>query len=149
MKKTKKEPDNKEITIDMPEVKDIPGQEHVRPPRMKEMMDSTPSSADEEGEGILDDLNKDDDDEITGNSGNVTRAERRLLEKTDRPVADDTTEIKKATLDKRDEDNALLNEGNDPLDMGEDLDIPGSELDDDEEELGEEDEENNAYSNKD
>ena len=29
----------KEITIDLPEVKDIPGQEHIRPPHMREMMD--------------------------------------------------------------------------------------------------------------
>ena len=44
----------------MPEVKDIPGQEHVHPPRMREMEDTTSSSAGEEGEGILDDLNDDD-----------------------------------------------------------------------------------------
>ena len=47
-----------EFTIDMPEVKDIPGQEHIHPPVIREMQDTTISSADEEGEGILDDLNK-------------------------------------------------------------------------------------------
>jgi hypothetical protein len=42
-----------------------------------------------------------------------------------------------------------LNEESDPMDLGDDLDVPGSELDDDNEELGEEDEENNSYSQKD
>ncbi|HKP31214.1 MAG TPA: hypothetical protein VJT83_00725 [Chitinophagaceae bacterium] len=50
---------SEEFTIDMPEVKDIPGQEHIHPPVIREMQDTTISSADEEGEGILDDLNKD------------------------------------------------------------------------------------------
>ena len=47
-----------EFIIDMPEVKDIPGQEHIHPPVIREMQDTTISSADEEGDGILDDLNK-------------------------------------------------------------------------------------------
>ena len=52
-------------TIDMPEVKDIPGQEHVRVPSMGDMADTTASSSDEEGEGVLDDLNAEDlDDDI-------------------------------------------------------------------------------------
>jgi hypothetical protein len=44
-----------ETTIDLPEVKDIPGQEHIHPPMMGEMADTTASSADEEGEGLFDD----------------------------------------------------------------------------------------------
>ena len=47
-----------EATIDMPEVRDIPGQEHVHVPPLGELADTTASSADEEGEGLLDDLNK-------------------------------------------------------------------------------------------
>jgi hypothetical protein len=54
---------SEETVIDMPEVKDIPGQEHVRVPRMREMEDTTISSADEEGEGILDNINEEDDEE--------------------------------------------------------------------------------------
>lgn len=52
----------KEINLAMPEVKDIPGQEHIRPPRFRGMMDITVASPGEEGEGVLDDLNKEDED---------------------------------------------------------------------------------------
>jgi len=54
----------KEINLAMPEVKDIPGQEHIRPPRFRAMMDITVASAGEEGEGVLDDLNKEEDDAV-------------------------------------------------------------------------------------
>src|SRR5206468_11809336 len=54
---------DEETTIDMPEVKDIPGQEHVRAPRVREMEDTTISSADEEGAGLLDDLNGEEADD--------------------------------------------------------------------------------------
>ena len=40
-------------TIDLPEVTDIPGQEHIRPPRLGELADTTASSADEEGDDVL------------------------------------------------------------------------------------------------
>jgi hypothetical protein len=145
MKKSKPE-NNKEIRIDMPEVKDIPGQEHVRPPRMREMEDTTASSAGEEGEGILDDLNKEEDLlDIDQTESNVTRTEKRLLKEADRPVSGETKDVKKAMVDKTDGEEKLNEEG-DTFDMGEDLDVPGSELDDEDEEVGEEDEENNSYS---
>lgn len=56
-----------ETTIDMPEVKDIPGQEHVHVLPLGELADTTISSDDEEGVGILDELNdeEEDDDEKT------------------------------------------------------------------------------------
>ncbi|MES1215199.1 MAG: hypothetical protein ABUT20_06775 [Bacteroidota bacterium] len=136
------------ITIEMPEVKDIPGQENIKPPRIYEMMDVTVSSADEEGEGLLDDLNKEDDDVIVDKKSNVSDAERKLLAKTDRPVTEEQKDRKKLSLDKTDGSD-LLNEESDPADMGKDLDIPGSELDDDDESIGEEDEENNIYSQPD
>lgn len=137
------------ITIDMPEVKDIPGQEHIRPPRMREMMDSTASSDGEEGVGILDDLNSETDaDIVTDDSSNVSNIERDLLERTDRPATEETKDRRKLLLDQTDGDT-LLNESADPEDMGEDLDVPGADLDDDEENMGDEDEENNAYSRPD
>ena len=132
----------------MPEVKDIPGQEHVRPPHMREMMDSTPSSADEEGEGILDDLNS-DDDTLTDDKSNVSNIEKDLLRQADRPVTDEDKDLIEMELDDTDEDGEELSETSDPKDMGADLDIPGAELDDNDEELGEEDEENNSYSGRD
>ena len=42
-----------ETTIDLPEVKDIPGQENVHVPELREMADTTISSDDEEGVGIF------------------------------------------------------------------------------------------------
>ena len=47
-----------DFSIDMPEVKDIPGQEHIQVPPLGELADTTISSADEEGEELLDGLNE-------------------------------------------------------------------------------------------
>jgi hypothetical protein len=55
---SRKEPPEKEsesFTIDLPDVKDIPGQEHIHPLPLGEIADTTISSDDEEGVGILDD----------------------------------------------------------------------------------------------
>ncbi len=143
----KEEKTDRSITIDMPEVKDIPGQEHVKVPRIREMEDTTISSADEEGEGILDDLNTDDQQEIT-NDSNVSKTEKKLLKKSAafRPN-EETEDFEKMVLDERDDDGDLLNEASIRQDRnGEDLDVPGADLDDDNEDIGEEDEENNTYS---
>jgi hypothetical protein len=141
----KKKNNAKEITLDLPEVKDIPGQEHIRPPRINEMIDSTASSAGEEGEGILDGLNE---DTIADDETNVTASEKKLLKATERPPSPERRDIEALSLDKTDGED-LLNEESDPQDLGEGLDVPGAELDDDDEEIGEEDEENNSYSTKD
>ena len=49
-----------ETTIDLPDVSDIPGQEHVQVPALGEIADTTISSDDEEGSGLLDDVNSGD-----------------------------------------------------------------------------------------
>lgn len=151
--KQKNEKDDKGyILMDMPEVKDIPGQENIRVPKMKEMQDTTISSDDEEGVGILDDLNKDDmDDTLTDKESDVSKTEKRDLKRsaafTDN---DERRDLDKMALDSTDEDGDPLNEAGQNTDrFGEDLDVPGSELDDTDEELGEEDEENNTYSRND
>jgi hypothetical protein len=46
--------------IDLPEVRDIPGQEHIHAPRFGEMADTTISSDGEEGAGVFDDGHEDD-----------------------------------------------------------------------------------------
>ena len=140
--------EEKFILMDMPEVKDIPGQENVRPPRMREMEDVTISSADEEGEGILDDLNSDEANENDDNSSDLGYEEKRMLNQTDRSNTEEAEDIEKMKVDQTDGED-VLNETSDPLDFGADLDIPGSELDDSDEDLGEEDEENNEYSQPD
>jgi len=146
-------PGDKTTTIDMPEVKDIPGQENIRPPRIREMEDTTVSSDDEEGKGVIDELNTEHPpvnpiDAVPNSTPNrdtdVTEEEKRLLDKTDRP--DDSDIVEKVTLDNTDGED-LLNEEGVVTDMGEGLDVPGAELDDDNEEIGEEDEENNPYTN--
>jgi hypothetical protein len=50
-----------EAILDLPEVKDIPGQEFVQAPPLGMMADTTISSADEEGEGLFDDDTSGDD----------------------------------------------------------------------------------------
>lgn len=132
--------DNKKLqgetaTLDLPEVKDIPGQEHVHVPRMNELSDTTISSADEEGDVLF---NEQDDSDIT-------EEEKELLDRTDESMStEEDQDVFKAELDNRDDDGELLNEDIDTT--GEDLDVPGAEDDDADEELGEEDEENNQYS---
>ena len=49
-----------ETILDLPEVKDIPGQENIKVPNFTEMADTTISSDDEEGLGIFEDDNGDD-----------------------------------------------------------------------------------------
>ena len=133
---------SEETTLDLPDVEDIPGQENIHPPKMSEFADTTISSADEEGEGIvgLDDEEDDIDDE-----SDVSEDERELLDASEEGTGDeDDAGIARGKLDDKDEDGEPLNE-EDGL-SGSDLDVPGSEDDDDNEELGEEDEENNSYS---
>ena len=140
-KEEKEELKPDEATLNLPDVKDIPGQEHVRPFLPGEMRDTTISSADEEGEGLLDT----DEDIIADRSGDVTPVERELLQRSSESMASkDDEQWRESQLDKTDDDGTPLNEK--VNDSGSDLDVPGSEADDDNEEIGEEDEENNSYS---
>src|ERR1700745_2100027 len=56
--KQKLQPD--EVILDLPEIKDIPGQENIHVPDLKEMADTTISSDDEEAFSLLDSENNDD-----------------------------------------------------------------------------------------
>lgn len=136
-----------ETIIDLPEVKDIPGQENIHPPKLNAFADVTISSDDEEGKGLLDNLNEEDDleeDNIDEDS-DVTPEEKELLEQSENQTGSrDDIDQARATLDDADDDGDPLNEENDV--SGGDLDVPGSEADDENEEIGEEDEENNSYS---
>jgi hypothetical protein len=130
------------VIMDLPEVKDIPGQEFVHAPPLGELADTTISSDDEEGVGILD---YDDDEETISNTNlNVTNQERELL--TDESTAiKDGGELKQAAVDNQDDEGDPLNENSDDV-AGAGLDIPGAGADDANEDIGEEDEENNNYS---
>lgn len=128
-------------TLDLPEVKDIPGQEHVRPFLPGEMADTTASSADEEGVGLLDT----EQEIITERTNDVTSTEKELLQRSSESMASKEDEQRRqAQLDKTDEDGTPLNEKINY--SGSDLDVPGSDQDDADEKIGAEDEENNSYS---
>lgn len=129
-----------ESALDLPEVRDIPGQEHVHVPPLGELADITLSSDDEEGKRVF------DSDDTESEEADVSPAEKKALrdaaEKT--PGVKDDQNLQNARLDDRDADGDLLNE-RDGL-SGRDLDVPGSEEDDADEDIGEGDEENNSYS---
>ena len=130
-----------EGTLDLPEVKDIPGQEHVRPLPPGEMADTTISSSDEEGNELLDT----DEDILTDKDLNVSNSERDLLQRSSESMGTlDDEQLNSGDLDKTDDEGERLNEGSGR--SGSDLDVPGSEDDDADEKIGEEDEENNSYS---
>jgi hypothetical protein len=144
---TKKEKDS----IDMPEVRDIPGQEHIRAPRLGELADETASSADEEGDDVLAPLDRAEGDDIRmDNRSNVTAEERADLAMMGRDGADDKP-LRTGLLDSTDEDGTPLNEksfgeGRNDEVSADDLDIPGMEEEEEDEAPGEEDEENDGYS---
>lgn len=130
-----------EATLDLPEVKDIPGQEHVRPLPSGEMADTTISSSDEEARELLDP----DEDILADKNVDVSNSERDLLQRSSESMATlDDEQLNIGDLDKTDDEGETLNEK--PDRSGGDLDIPGSEEDDANEKIGEEDEENNSYS---
>ena len=133
-----------EGTLDLPEVKDIPGQEHVRPLPPGEMADTTISSEDEEANKLL----NTDEDILLDKDLNVTNTERDLLQRSSESMATlDDEQLNAATLDNTDDEGEKLNESSDI--SGKDLDVPGSDEDNANEEIGEEDEENNSYSLRD
>ena len=130
-----------EATLDLPDVKDIPGQEHIRPLPAGEMADTTISSADEEGAGLLDT----EEDILADQENDVSMTEKELLQRSSESMATkDDEQWRESQLDKTDDDGTPLNE---KVNLsGSDLDVPGSEDDDADEKIGEEDEENNSYS---
>jgi hypothetical protein len=137
-----------EIIIELPDVKDIPGQEFVHPAPLGMLADTTISSADEEGEGLFPEDDDEDTDMIMGTDADVSGDERKTLKTGEdyMPTRDENNLIG-ANLDNTDFEGEPLNEGSfGDRRSGKDLDIPGEEIDDPNEAIGEEDEENNEYS---
>lgn len=139
--------------INLPEVKDIPGQEHIISAGIPaEMRDTTISSDDEEGMAGETDLLADEDEDIEivmGTEADVTKDDLLLLGDPDKDQdMYDDEDLSTAALDDTDFEGDPLNEatGGSSSATGEDLIVPGSEDDDDLEDIGEEDEENNYYS---
>jgi hypothetical protein len=134
-----------EVFIDLPDVKDIPGQEFVNAPPIGALGDTTIASDDEEGVGVFD---LDDSEDLTpGTEGDVSRGERKALENIDYMPTRDENNLVDARMDNTDFQNAPLNERSfGEVRTASDLDVPGAEIDDANERIGEEDEENNDYS---
>lgn len=134
-----------EAYIDLPDVKDIPGQEFIHVPSLGELADTTISSDDEEGVGVFND-DEDDDTLISmGTDNDVSRTDREMLTNMDHlQGAEDDKGVQRAMLDNQDFEGDDLNESVDTA--GEDLDVSGVENDDQMENIGEEDEENNQWS---
>lgn len=135
------------VNMDLPDVKDIPGQEHVHEVPLGDLADTTISSDDEEGADIPGFNDEQDDDDLTSDTSvNVSKQEKDLLDEAGTAISDDQ-QLKRAELDNDDEDGEPLNEESlSNSYSGEDLDVPGAEADDANEEIGEEDKENNDYS---
>jgi hypothetical protein len=137
-----------ETTIELPDVKDIPGQEFVNAPPMGMMADTTISSADEEGEGLFNDDEEDDTDIVMGTEGDISRDEKETLRKGDdyMPTRDEDN-LHQARMDNVDFEGEELNEKSFGREnSGSDLDIPSEIEDMTVNPTGAEDEENKHYS---
>jgi hypothetical protein len=135
-----------ETFIDLPDVKDIPGQEFVNAPPLGALGDTTISSADEEGANIFDE-DGDEDLRSTGTDSDVNRNERKVLEQVDYMPTADENNLQNARMDNVDFQNEPLNERSFGEERtGSDLDVPGSTDESSTDSLGQGDEENKYYS---
>jgi len=135
-----------ETFIDLPDVKDIPGQEFVNTPPAGALADTTISSDDEEGRNVFD---RSDDRDLrkTSGSSDVSRGERKALEQIDYMPTTDEDNLQRARMDNVDFQNEALNERSfGEVRSGSDLDVPGSTDETTTDSLGQGDEENKYYS---
>lgn len=134
-----------ETTIDLPDVKDIPGQEFVHVPNLGEMADTTASSDDEEGRRIFD---QDDSQNLTpGNDSDVTPEERAALRDANYMPTRDEDRLRQARMDNTDFQGEPLNEKSFGESLsGDDLDIDSGTEDTATDAMGQGDEENKLYS---
>ena len=139
---------SEEATIELPDVKDIPGQEFVHAPPMGAFADTTISSADEEGEGIFEDDEEDETDIVMGTTSDISLEDKHMLETSEDylPTKDEARLIQ-ASLDETDVEGELLNESSFGRDhSGKDLDIPEETDDTRTDAMGQGDEENKYFS---
>jgi hypothetical protein len=137
------------VIIDLPDVSDIPGQENIVVPNIGEMQDTTISSDDEEGLGLFDDDEGDEDtDLVMGTEADVSETEQTILKRADEDMPDeDDPLLRQAELDNTDNEGDVLNEGSLATNVGGgDLDTATNEEDLDNDAMGQGDEENAGYS---
>lgn len=134
-----------ETVINLPDVKDIPGQEFVNAPPLGAMADTTISSDDEEGTSVFGDEESDDLTEDT--SFDVRNDERQALADTEYLPTTDEDNLRTARMDNTDFDNEPLNEKGFGEELsGSDLDMDTGPDETNTDSLGQGDEENKHYS---
>jgi len=134
-----------ETLIDLPDVKDIPGQEFVNAPPAGALGDTTISSADEEGANVFD---RTDDQDLrrTGDDADVSRGERIALQQVDYMPTRDENNLVDARMDDVDFQNEPLEEGGfGVVKTAGDLDVP-PRIDEKKSDVGSGDEENGYFS---
>lgn len=134
-------------TLDLPDVKDIPGQEFVHAMPPGEMADTTAASDDEEGVRVFGD---DEREKISaGGEGDVDPDEREALRDTTYMPTKDEDNLRRARMDNKDFDGDPLNEGSFGEGQqlsGSDLDVPANKDETRTTSMGQGDEENKYYS---
>lgn len=133
-------------SLDLPDVRDIPGQEHIHVPPLGELADTTISSADEEGIRVFEDDIDDETRIVMGSEDDIPKEDKIALQRMDNldVSQEDDAKLVRGMPDNRDDDGDLLNEKVNV--SGSDLDTAIVDEDDADENIGEEDEENNTYS---
>jgi hypothetical protein len=136
---------NEETVINLPDVKDIPGQEFVNAPPLGAMADTTISSDDEEGTSVFGD---DESDDLTQDTSfDVRNDERQALADTEYLPTTDEDNLRTARMDNTDFDNEPLNEKGFGEELsGSDLDMDTGPDETNTDSLGQGDEENKHYS---
>ncbi len=135
--------------MQLPDVNDIPGQEHITNAGVPAAMSgATASSAGEEGDSVFGENDGTASDIVMGTSADVTKEDLAMLGDKNQDMDGGADEAMRNTgLDATDNEGAPLNEDSSQNDKtGEDLVVPGSNADNAMEDIGEEDEENNYYS---
>ena len=133
-------------SLDLPDTREIPGQEHIHVAPLGELADTTISSDDEEGIGVFENDTDDETIIVMGSEDDIPKEDKAALETMDNM---DVSEHDDAILvrglpDDRDAEGDELNEKINV--SGSDLDTAIVDEDDADENIGEEDEENNQYS---
>jgi hypothetical protein len=133
-------------SLDLPDARDIPGQEHIHVAPMGELADTTISSDDEEGVGVFEDDTDDETIIVMGSEDDIPTDDKIALERTDNldVSQEDDAKLVRGMPDSKDAEGEELNERINV--SGSDLDTAIVDEDDADENIGEEDEENNTYS---
>ena len=126
-----------QTTLELPDVKDIPGQENIKVPDFKEMADTTISADDEEGVGLFNDADNDD-------ATNERIGSAKTLNEDDL-IIDEDDDAAEESLDKEDD----LDGEDDDLNIDDDSVDEDSDVSEDEKIALERSEDTDTYDNED